>query len=163
MGQRGLYLWLKGTDLFRQKVQIPFSARYRYLSRQGTDTFCVKVQIPFEERYRPLSTESSGRFSESPRRFSVCSGHFADSPAAFRALSDLAAFDPNVDVRRLEVRLAACAVDAAAAPAARVMAIQLCGERKVAASRPAIASIAAAAEAPTPLRLAATHALSLLD
>ena len=83
--------------------------------------------------------------------------------AAFRALADLAAFDPNVDVRRLEVRLAACAGDAAAAPAARVMAIQLCGERKVAASRPAIASIAAAAEAPTPLRLAATHALSLLD
>lgn len=55
--------------------------------------------------------------------------------AAFRALDDLAAFDPHVDARRLEARLVACAADAAAAPAARVMAVQLCGERKVSSSR----------------------------
>ena len=55
--------------------------------------------------------------------------------AAFRALDDLAAFDPHVDARRLEPRLVACAADVSAAPAARVMAAQLCGERKVLSSR----------------------------
>ena len=54
--------------------------------------------------------------------------------AAFRALDDLAAFDPHVDARRLEPCLAACAADASAAPAARVMAVQLCGERGIASS-----------------------------
>ena len=55
--------------------------------------------------------------------------------AAFRALDDLAAFDPHVDARRLEPRLVACAADASASSAARVMAAQLCGERKVLSSR----------------------------
>ena len=55
--------------------------------------------------------------------------------AAFRALDDLAAFDPHVEARRLEARLRSCAADASAAPAARVMAVQLCGERGVASSR----------------------------
>ena len=83
--------------------------------------------------------------------------------AAFRALSDLSEFDSHVDVRRLDARLVSCAADATAAPAARVMAVQLCGERKIAAARPAIAALAAATDTPTPLRLAAAHALSLLD
>ena len=56
--------------------------------------------------------------------------------AAFRALADLAAFDPKVDVRRLDTRLVSCAGDASASSAARVMAVQLCGERGIAASRP---------------------------
>ena len=51
--------------------------------------------------------------------------------AAFRALDDLAAFDPHVDARRLDSRLVACAADASASSAARVMAVQLCGERKI--------------------------------
>lgn len=55
--------------------------------------------------------------------------------AAFRALDDLAAFDPHVDARRLDSRLVACAADASASSAARVMAAQLCGERKVLSSR----------------------------
>ena len=55
--------------------------------------------------------------------------------AAFRALDDLAAFDPHVDARRLDSRLVACAADASASSAARVMAVQLCGERKVLSSR----------------------------
>ena len=82
--------------------------------------------------------------------------------AAFRALADLSAFDPHVDVRRLDACLVSCAADATAAPAARVMAVQLCGERKIAAARPAIAALAAATDTPTPLRLAASHSLSLL-
>lgn len=61
--------------------------------------------------------------------------HTIVAAAAFRALDDLAAFDPHVDARRLEARLVTCAADAAAAPAARVMAVQLCGERKVVSSR----------------------------
>ena len=55
--------------------------------------------------------------------------------AAFRALDDLAAFDPHVDARRLDSRLVACAADASASSAARVMAVQLCGERKALSSR----------------------------
>lgn len=51
--------------------------------------------------------------------------------AAFRALADLAAFDTRIDGRGLERRLVACVGDAAAAPAVRVMAIQVCGERRV--------------------------------
>ena len=54
--------------------------------------------------------------------------------AAFRALDDLAAFDLHVDARHLESRLVACAADTSAAPAVRVMAVQLCGEREIASS-----------------------------
>jgi len=83
--------------------------------------------------------------------------------AAFRALADMAAFDPHVDARRLDARLAACVEDASAAPATRVMAAHLCGERRVAAARATLASLADAPSTPTPLRLAARHALKLLE
>jgi len=79
--------------------------------------------------------------------------------AAFRALADMAAFDPLVDTRRLDARLAACAGDASAAPAARVMAAHLCGERRVSSARATLSSLAASSSTPTPLRLAARHAL----
>ena len=82
--------------------------------------------------------------------------------AAFRALADMAAFDPLVDARRLDARLAACAGDFSAAPASRVMAVHLCGERRVTAARATLASIADAPSTPAPLRLAACHALKLL-
>ena len=58
--------------------------------------------------------------------------------AAFRALSDLAAFDPNVDSKRLDSRLLSCVSDASASQAARVMAIQLCGERNITVSQSAL-------------------------
>ena len=64
--------------------------------------------------------------------------------AAFRALADMAAFDPHIDSRRLDVRLATCAGDASAAPAARVMAVHLCGERRVKSAIPALEKICAA-------------------
>ena len=82
--------------------------------------------------------------------------------AAFRALADMAAFDPLVDTRRLDARLAACAGDASAAPAARVMAAHLCGERRVAAARATLSSLADSSSTPTPLRLAARHALKAI-
>lgn len=82
--------------------------------------------------------------------------------AAFRALADMAAFDPNVDVRRLDARLASCAADATASPAARVMAVQLCGERRIASARPTLAALAAARAAPEPLRRSALHVIKVL-
>ena len=77
--------------------------------------------------------------------------------AAFRALADIAAFDPRIDVNRLDSRLASCIADSSASPAARVMAAQLCGERRVAAAKPVLARIAADRREPDPLRLAAAN------
>ncbi len=82
--------------------------------------------------------------------------------AAFRALADMAAFDPLIDARSLDARLAACAGDASAAPAARVMAVHLCGERRVTAARATLSSLAEAPSTPTPLRLAARRAVDAL-
>jgi len=79
--------------------------------------------------------------------------------AAFRALADLSEFDPHVDTRRLDARLAACLGDASAAPAARVMAAHLCGERRVAAARATLSALADDPATPTPLRLAARNAI----
>ena len=75
--------------------------------------------------------------------------------AAFRALADMAAFDPHIDASRLDSRLAACVADSSASPASRVMAAQLCGERRVVAAKPVLARIAADRSQPEPLRLAA--------
>jgi len=82
--------------------------------------------------------------------------------AAFRALADVAEFDPNVDASRLDARLAACVADDSASVAARVMAAQLCGERGVSSVRPALERLAADADAPVPLRRAASHSLGIL-
>ena len=82
--------------------------------------------------------------------------------AAFRALADMAAFDPHIDSRRLDVRLATCAGDASAAPAARVMAVHLCGERRVQSARRALEAILADNGAPEILRRSARHALGLI-
>ena len=82
--------------------------------------------------------------------------------AAFRALADMAAFDPRIDVNRLDSRLASCVADASASPAARVMAAQLCGEHRVVAATPALAAIAADCREPEPLRLAAANAAKSL-
>ena len=80
--------------------------------------------------------------------------------AAFRALADMAAFDPHIDSRRLDVRLATCAGDASAAPAARVMAVHLCGERRVKSAIPALEKICAAPGTSEILRRSAGCALS---
>lgn len=82
---------------------------------------------------------------------------------ALRALADLAAFDPEVDVEALDRRLAACLADPSAALPVRVMAAQLCGERRLTAARPALARLCGDAATPTPLALAARHALREID
>ena len=83
--------------------------------------------------------------------------------AAFRALADLAAFDPRIDGAKLENRLAACVGDAGVSEAARVMALQICGERRVAASRQAVRGILDDEDSPAVLRKAAGYALRRLD
>jgi len=82
--------------------------------------------------------------------------------AAFRALADMAAFDPRIDASRLDARLTSCVADASVSPAARVMAAQLCGERRVASARAALAAIVADRAQPEPLRLAAVNSARLL-
>ena len=83
--------------------------------------------------------------------------------AAFRALADLAGFDPKVDARRLDSRLVSCAGDASASSAARVMAVQLCGERGIAASRPLLRRVLSDAVTSVPLKKAAEWSLQALD
>ena len=79
--------------------------------------------------------------------------------AALRALADMAAFDPCIDVRRLDNRLAACVADGTASPAARAMAVQLCGERSIVSARSALEEICADESAPEVLRRSARYSL----
>lgn len=82
--------------------------------------------------------------------------------AAFRALADVSAFDPHIDGKRLDAILVSCVGDSSASPAARVMAVQLCGERGVTSAMPALKGILADPAAPAPLRRAAKWSLSRL-
>ena len=82
--------------------------------------------------------------------------------AAFRALSDMSTFDAQVNIRRLDSLLAACAGDAFATPAARSMAVQLCGERRVKSARPALERILTSPDSPEILRRSVSRALALL-
>ena len=82
--------------------------------------------------------------------------------AAFRALADMAAFDPQIDIRRLDSMLAGCADDHSAAPAARSMAVQICGESRVNSARHALERILASPDSPEILRRSASRALALL-
>ena len=83
--------------------------------------------------------------------------------AAFRALDDVSQFDQNVDAQRLEQRLVSCAADAKASPAARVMAVQLCGERKVASSLILLKRLVDDPKESTVVRKSAFRALWALD
>ena len=82
--------------------------------------------------------------------------------AAFRALADMSEFDSRVDARRLDSLLSRCAADSSSAPAARAMAVQLCGERRVKLSRPALESIRSDPTAPEILRRSANYSLALI-
>ena len=82
--------------------------------------------------------------------------------AAFRALADMAVFDPRVDTNRLDSLLAACTADTSSDPASRSMAVQLCGERRVRSSRPALESIRSDPTAPEILRRSANYSLALI-
>ncbi len=83
--------------------------------------------------------------------------------ATFRALDDLAAFDPHVDARRLDSRLVACAADASASSAARVMAVQLCCERKISSSRSLMKRLADDPKENAVVRKSAAHTLLSLE
>lgn len=78
---------------------------------------------------------------------------------AFRALADLAVFDSEVDVEALDARLVVCVADPAASLPARVMAAQVCGERRVSAAREALSRLCDNPSTPHVLRLAARRAL----
>lgn len=82
--------------------------------------------------------------------------------AAFRALADMSEFDSRIDARRLNSLLSRCAADSSSAPAARAMAVQLCGERRVSAARSALESILDDGSAPEVLRSSARCAISAI-
>lgn len=103
-----------------------------------TRDFAVQhVGLYAEALHRRGSYDASSTEAASLRRALVDAADETQTivaAAAFRALDDISAFDPNVDARQLDARLVACAADASASPASRVMAVQLCGERGIAAS-----------------------------
>ena len=77
-------------------------------------------------------------------------------------LSDVSEFDSSINVRRLNNALVRCASDESAPLAARIMAVQLCGERMVKESKESLRPIASSSSAPKPLRLAAKHSIERL-
>lgn len=83
--------------------------------------------------------------------------------AALRALADMSEFDSRIDARRLNSLLSRCAADSSSAPAARAMAVQLCGERRVGAARSALESIRDDGSAPEVLRSSARCALDSIN
>ena len=83
--------------------------------------------------------------------------------AAFRALADMSKFDSRIDASRLDSLLANCAADPSSAPAARAMAVQLCGERRVNAARPALEAICADSSSPEILRRSASRSLAAIS
>ena len=83
--------------------------------------------------------------------------------AALRALAETAGFDAGIDSRRLDSLLVSCAADPASATAVRAMAVQLCGERRIVAARPALGGICADGSVPEILRRSARRALESID
>ena len=109
--------------------------------------------------------DPSGREADTLRKTLSEAAHETRSivaAAAFRALADIAVFDDRVDVRNLDLQLADCVADSSAAPAARTMAIQLCGERGIRRAIPNLTRICRDATAGTTQRLAAEAALRQL-
>lgn len=82
---------------------------------------------------------------------------------AFRALADLALFDPEVGADEFDRKLVDCLSDPQTALPVRVMAAQLCGERRIDAAHSALVRIGGDASTPTPLALAASRAARLVS
>lgn len=83
--------------------------------------------------------------------------------AAFRALADMSEFDSRIDACRLNSLLSRCAADSSSALAARAMAVQLCGERRVTAASSALQSVLDDGSAPEVLRSSARCALDSIN
>ncbi len=88
--------------------------------------------------------------------------HSTVAGPAFKALAELAAVDPAVVEGGLDARLVSCVGDASANVPTRVIAVQLCGARRLAAARPALEAILADPKTGTVLKLAARRALSAI-
>ena len=116
------------VDLFRDKS---LDAYTRDFAVQHIGLYAEALQR--QGRYDPSSSEA--RLLRQALEEAAQEARTIVAAAAFRALSDLAAFDPNVDLKRLGSRLLSCVSDASASQAARVMAIQLCGERNITVSQ----------------------------
>ena len=86
--------------------------------------------------------------------------HSTVAGPAFKALAELAAVDPAVVEGGLDARLVSCAGDNSANVPTRVIAVQLCGARRLAAARPALEAILADPNSGTVLKLAARKALA---
>ena len=82
--------------------------------------------------------------------------------AAFRALAEMSEFDRGIDTLRLDARLVSSVGDKSSAPAVRVMAAQLCGERKIAGAKIALQRIVSDAHDSETLKRAASWALKTL-
>ena len=135
----------KGQDVLTRDFAVQHIGLYaQALNRRG-------VYDPESADSRSLRAALSAAATET---------HTIVAAAAFRALADMAAFDPRVDTHLLDARLAACAGDSSAALASRVMAVHLCGERRVKSVIPALEKICAAPGTPEILRRSAGCALS---
>ena len=88
--------------------------------------------------------------------------HSTVAGPAFKALAELVAVDPAVVEGGLDARLVACAGDASANVPTRIIAVQLCGARRLAAARPALEAILSDPKSGTVLKLAARRALSAI-
>ncbi len=107
-------------------------------------------------RNRMFSTDSFD--AENCRRALFDAARETDSiiaAAAFRALSDISEFDNCVDSKSLDAMLVSCIGEKKACDAARVMAVQLCGERRIASSKSAIEVLLADEVTPFALKAAA--------
>ena len=144
------------VDLFRDKSLDVYT---RDFAVQHIGLYAEALQR--QGRYDPASSEA--RLLRQALEDAAQETRAIVAAAAFRALSDLAAFDPNVDSKRLDGRLLSCASDAAASQAARVMAIQLCGERNITASRSALRSLADDLSQSLVIRKSAERALRKFD
>lgn len=82
--------------------------------------------------------------------------------AAFRALSSIAGFDYMIDAGRLDSMIAASVSDASFAPAVRVMAAQLCGERRIISAKDGLVRIVGNPAESTALRRAASWAVAAM-
>lgn len=83
--------------------------------------------------------------------------------AAFRALADLSEFDAYVDSSQLNAKLVSCVLDESASSAARVMAAQLCGERRIGSARSHLQSLVDDPKTKETLRRAAMSSLRRLN
>ena len=82
--------------------------------------------------------------------------------AAFRALAEMAGFDYSVDAGRLDGMIASCVADELSAPAVRVMAAQLCGERRIMSAKDGLVRIVGNPDESAVLRRASSWAVTAM-